>query len=62
MDTDTQDYKHTAFALGSVFSWFFGHSTEIGFAVATTVSFLTMIYLVQGIILRNKEIYKPKND
>ncbi|MCO5232862.1 MAG: hypothetical protein LC105_05370 [Chitinophagales bacterium] len=60
-DLDMDDLKGATAGLATVISWTFAHSAEIGFIVATGVSILTGVYLVQGIILRNRKLKNGGN-
>lgn len=51
-----RDVKSGIAGVGSVFSWAFAHDSEIAFVLATTVSTLTIIYLVQGIFMRSRQM------
>lgn len=55
-DLNMDDLKGATAGIATVISWTFVHTAEIGFVVATIVSVLSSVYLVQGIILRNRKI------
>ena len=57
---EIQDIKHSLAGVGSVFAWMFAHSTEIGFILASGVSGLTIVYLLQGIRLRSRDLKKEE--
>lgn len=51
-----EDAKHGIAGIGALMTWLVAHQTEIGFLFASTISALTAVYLLQGIIIRQKEI------
>lgn len=53
---EVEDVKHGIAGITALASWALAHQTEIGFFFASTISTLTIAYLIQGIIIRYKEI------
>lgn len=55
---DIEDAKHGIAGITALATWAISHQSEIGFFFASTISALTIAYLIQGIVIRQKEINK----
>jgi hypothetical protein len=62
MNHEEQDILGGTAGLATIGAWIMAHQTAVGFVFASCISVLTAVYLIQGIIIRNKEIRNLKKD